>query len=149
MREFSQYFKVQELVSPAIYKKWGETARWFVRAELMELLDFIRERHGPAIINDWAWGGAYTQSGFREPNTKVGGGLSQHRFGAAADLKFTQKSVQEVYQDILDNKELYYSKGLRCIENIKFTTSGNKYGGWLHIDLRDTGLIDDLLIVNP
>lgn len=144
MEKFSKHFQVSELVPEGIHKQWGEKARWFIRPELMKLLDFIREDVGCSItINNWQWGGGHQYSGFRPPQCSIGGKLSQHRFGAGADLKFKGKTVQEVYAYILKNEARFLAAGLRCLEDIRDTPS------WLHVDIRDTGNPNKILIVRP
>ena len=39
----SNYFKIQELVCPDVYKKYGERAWMFLDKEMIESLDKIRE----------------------------------------------------------------------------------------------------------
>lgn len=135
-------FSLSEFVSPAIYKKWGVASLWFLDKRLFPLAQFIRDRHGSTTINGTLNGHTYTQSGFREPGSKTGAKLSQHRFGRALDLKFSDATIQEVYDDIVNNFDLYKKFGLTTVENINFTKT------WLHIDLRNTNQ-EELKIVNP
>lgn len=135
-------FYLQEFVSKSMYSKWGNKCIWFVDPRLFLLAQFYRDRFGGVTINNWLWGGKYNYSGFREPACKVGAKLSQHRFCKADDKKFDEVTVQEVYEDVIKNYDLYKKFGLTTIENIKATPT------WLHGDLRNT-MQDELLIVNP
>ena len=94
---------------------------------LFLLVQFIRERHGATTINGELNGHTYKQSGFRAPTSKTGAKMSQHRFGRAADLKFSNTTVQEVYKDILSNFDLYSKYGLDriylgCHLNVVYTS---------------------------
>lgn len=131
-------FHIKEFVPKEIYDKWGDKSAWFMDMRLIKLVQALRDEFGPITIN----GGNYNLSGFRPPSSTVGGKLSQHRFGRAADLKFKDVTVQDVYAAILKNEEHWMKKGLTTLENIQATPT------WLHIDIRHTGL-KNILIVNP
>ena len=61
-----QYFTIKELVSPIVYKQWGEKAWMFFDPYLLEDLDYGRSTYkSPIIINNWATGGALKQCGLR------------------------------------------------------------------------------------
>lgn len=63
----SKYFKLEEFVSPEVFKKYGEKSWMFIDSKLIETMDFIREKLNlPIYINDWNWGGKNTQKGLRE-----------------------------------------------------------------------------------
>lgn len=134
----SKNFHIKEFVPKEIYNKWGANSIWFVDERLIRLVQFLRDEFGPITIN----GGSYNLSGFRPPDSKIGGKLSQHRFGRAVDLKFKDHTVQDVYKAILKNESHWMNKGLTTMENIAATPS------WLHIDIRNTGM-DKIKIVNP
>lgn len=130
-------FWLEEFVSKAIYKKWGDASIWFIDPRLPLLFQFIRDRHGSVTVNNWKWGGDRNYSGFREPTCKVGAKLSQHRFGRAGDGLVN--NLDEVWEDIEKNFDLYKKYGLTTIE---------KNVTWLHGDMRWTGS-DELKIVYP
>ena len=136
--QVSKNFHIKEFVPVEIFQRWGSRSIWFVDPKLIELVQVIRDKFGPTTIN----GGSYNMSGFRPMTTSVGGKLSQHRFGRAADLKFEDYSPQEVYRAILEDEAYWMGKGLTTLENISATPT------WLHVDIRPTGL-NNILIVNP
>ena len=146
----SKYFSIQELVPPAIYEQFGERSWQFIDPRAGAVLDAIRELVGTSVtINTWNSDGDNVvdphekfESGFRMPETKTGGKLSQHKFGRGFDLraKFILKNGVLVplanYEDFRNliryNFEYLNSLGLTTIEKDTPT--------WLHIDLRYTGL---------
>ena len=144
MIKVSENFSCVEFVPPEI-DAGPYPNTWFIDPDLVVLCQLFRDTFGSVTINNWYWGGQYKYSGFRPPTTSVGGKLSQHRFGRAGDLKFKDKTVQEVYREILASEYYWYTKGLRVLENVEKTPT------WLHIDIRDTGseYLNKIKIVNP
>ena len=119
-----QYFKIQELVPPELFKKYGEKCWLLFDERLLMTADAIRTFVGsPCVINN---GSTYTQSGYGTDD--IGAKLSQHKNGRALDLKFsTIKGVDgynKLRKRIIDNRSLFpYLRGLE--DNIN----------WLHIDV--------------
>lgn len=137
------YFKTQEFVSKAIYQQYGERALWFVDPRVRNLANFVRKYFGKAVtINNWLWGGKLDQSGYREPESIVGGKMSQHRFGRAIDIKVAGMTPQQVYSTILANQKVFMEAGLTCMEDITDTPT------WNHLDIRWTGQ-QTIKIVKP
>ncbi len=137
------FFKTQEFVPKKIYEQFGESSNWFVDPRLRKLANFVRTFFGKSVtINNWAWGGQFDQSGFREPASTTGAPLSQHRFGRAMDIKIAGMTPREVYNAILANEKVFMDAGLTCMENIDATPT------WTHLDMRQTGS-NRILIVNP
>lgn len=128
-----KYFKITELVSKAVYNKFGETAWMFFDEDYLIDLDTIREYHGsPIIINNWANGGTFSQCGLRcnlDPLVKNKKTVycSAHIFGKAFDLHANNNvKLFEDLQFLITNKRL---KKFRRLESPKTT----KYG-WVHVD---------------
>jgi hypothetical protein len=129
----SENFYIDEFVSREFYNKWGSRSIHWIRPELINILQFIRNRYGvPMIINNWATGGNFEQSGLRYPTAAIGAGDSLHKFGCAADPKFKDQEPEfynEVRNDIIINWESIFKKlGLTTIEENTKT--------WLHLDVR-------------
>lgn len=124
-----EYFKLEELVSPEIYKLRGVKAWELFDPNALKMIDEIREFFGvPVTINNWSFGGQYKYSGFREDEYyKVKGSLSQHRFGRAFDMKFKGISSEKVREIILEYRE----KG-----KFKLIGAMEKNVSWLHVDTR-------------
>lgn len=140
----SKYFQVQELVPSTIYNIWGERSLQFIDERLIILLDFTREFFNkPLIINNWHLKGSYNESCFRMPDTAVGGKLSQHKFGRAADIKIPGLTSRQIYDEILNHEKIFMAAGLTTMENIDATPT------WVHIDIRYQGEAEKIIIVNP
>ena len=135
----SKYFKIEELVSRKVYKKYGERSWQFIDPTLIKVIDLIREHfNAPVTINNWLWGGNLEQRGLRtncdeivkektEANTLY---VSQHCLGRAVDFNVKGLSSREVYEEILKNKEKFCL--ISRIENIKNTPN------WCHVDVANT-----------
>lgn len=135
----SKYFKIQELVSENVYKKYGEKSWEFIDTKLIKVLDLLREHFNrPITVNDWMWGGTLEQRGLRTnldelvKNKTEKGTLyiSQHVLGKAVDFNVKGLSSEEVYKEILKNKNKFYL--ISRIENIDSTPT------WVHIDCANT-----------
>jgi hypothetical protein len=141
-------FFLDELVPPELYLQFGANARWFIRKEVIYLLQHLRSRHGAIVVNDWSLHGErsaeeflslpkqeqkafFTESGFRLFNTGTGASFSMHKFGAAADAKFLQAKVEDVRDEIKLHYPDYRKIGMTAIEGNTKT--------WLHFDIRNTG----------
>jgi len=83
-------------VDPQVYKTYGQTAWKFLNPNALEALDIMREVFGPLYINDWKWGGDFTESGLRSPTSHVGSVMSAHRRGCAFDVKSKKYSADEI-----------------------------------------------------
>lgn len=129
----SKYFKIQELVSKAVYEKYGEKSWEFIDERLIKTLDLLREHFNkPITVNNWLFGGNLHQRGLRANKDEIVKNksdyyISQHCLGKAADLNVKGMTAQEVYEDILKNKGKFSL--IARIENIKNTPT------WVHIDV--------------
>lgn len=135
----SKYFKIQELVSKKVYNRYGENAWMFIDTKLIKVLDTLREHFNrPITINNWMWGGTLEQRGLRtnldelvKKKTEKGTlYISQHILGKAADLNVKGLTAEQVYEEILKNKDKFYL--ISRIENIDSTPT------WVHIDCANT-----------
>lgn len=135
----SKYFSIHELVPENMFNYLGaERCMWLIDVRLWPLLDAFREYFKvPIIVNNWHTGGKFNESGWRGSDSKTGASLSQHRYGRAADLKFTGLTdYDEIREEVKKNFALF--EGLTTIEADTPT--------WLHVDIRNTGS-NELLIV--
>ena len=139
----SKYFKIQELVSEAVYKKYGEKSWEFIDYRLIKVLDLLREHFNkPITVNNWIFGGNLHQRGLRANKDEIVKSksdyyISQHCLGKAVDLNVKGMTAQEVYEEILKNKSKFPL--ISRIENIKNTPT------WVHIDVANT---DEFKIFN-
>ena len=135
-----KYFKLYELVSPQVYKKYGETAWQFFDPRLLITIDWIREKLDKSItVNDWKWGGDFDERGLRcnmDPMMvqKTDSEIiycSPHPFGQGVDFDVEGMISNEVWNWLEDNKEdLPYAIRIEVGENIT----------WVHLDVRNTGV---------
>lgn len=129
----SKNFYLDEFVSMELYYKYGEKCRWFIDPRIILIAQEIRDIFGkPCIINNWWHGGSYNESGHRLPWTSTGASLSQHKRGAAIDIKIVGMRDYDKIRDVIRRNFTRLSElGLSTIER------GTK--SWLHCDIRDTG----------
>lgn len=135
-----KYFKLQELVSPVVFNKYGEFAWSFFDEKILKDLDKIRETFGKAItINSWLYGGNTTQCGLRcnldklvKDKTTVY--CSAHTMGKAFDLHCSDnvKLFDLIYKMIISGE-------LSAIKRLESQQS--THNGWVHVDSFQTDKI--------
>ena len=123
-----QYFAIHELVPPQVFKDRGEAGWDLLDDRLLMTLDWLRERYGPMIVNNWHLGEEREWSGLRTPDSPYYRRDSQHTFGRAADCLLTRTTAEKVREDILANPN---DPEFRLITSIEEDTS------WLHFDTRN------------
>ena len=135
-----KYFKAYELVSKAVYNRFGDTSIKFMDKELLMTLDVIREYFGkPVNVNNWKTGGGLSQRGFRENisqivKDKTAKGtlyLSAHTLGKGVDFHINGLSPREIVDGILSNRKKF--PFITRIEDPRDTPT------WVHIDVMHTG----------
>lgn len=134
----SEYFELYELVSPEVYKKYGERAWVFIDPRLIDNLDWLRKELGvPITVNSWFWEGAFEQRGLRENTSSIVKGktakgviyLSGHVLGMAADFDVEGMEAMDVRLWIIKNKR-------RLPHPIRLEDGVN----WVHMDVFDYGV---------
>jgi len=141
--KISPNFHDHEFVPPQIYKQFGDNSKWFIRPEIVKLAEFYRKYFGkPVTVNNYIFGGGFSERGYRVPDSKVGSKYSQHKLGAAFDCNIKGVDSDEVRDTILKNQKLFIEAGLTTIEHKDYSPT------WLHSDIRPTGF-DYILIVKP
>jgi len=128
MTNHVEYFQLEELVDPQTFEKFGDDAWWFLDPNAVAMLVALREAFGALTINDWLWGGHFTESGFRHPQSTTGATLSQHKFGRGFDVKSKHFTPVQMQAFILANRERFPL--ITTMENAKHTET------WLHFDTR-------------
>lgn len=136
-----RHFKIEELVPPELLKLYGEEGCWRLLDErICRSADQFGDQFGPIVVNNWAAGGTYRESGLRDFRTATGAENSQHKFGRALDLKsklYTPKQMADYLLSHLDRFPF-----VTTIEDLASTPT------WLHIDCRNHGQ-SGILIVKP
>lgn len=137
LTEIKRYFSIHELVGKRTYKKHGERAWKFFDDDLLLTLLIIRKHiNKPITINNWFWGGKFSQRGLRTivmqlvKNFFLKGKLylSAHLFGKAVDFDVEGMTANEVRQWIIDNQHLLPVK-VRLERKLR-----GKYINWVHLD---------------
>ncbi len=154
----SNDFFLDEFIPPEMYARFGNQSLLWIRPEIITIVQVLRNIFGITIINNWSAKGSissdeflrlplnvqkgyFTESGLRLPKTGTGADYSMHKFGCAADLKFTSVTPDEVRKYIRGNyKERFQQLGLTRMED--------STQSWLHVDIGNT-VCRDLIIIKP
>lgn len=89
-----KYFKEHEYIYPELYEKHKKDGTIWKLPQAMDkdvliTNDNIREFVNTSVtINNYAWGGVFSESGLRHADSETGSDLSTHKYGKASDLKF-------------------------------------------------------------
>lgn len=133
-----KYFKIQELVSKRVYRRYGDDAIKFICPMLLETISAVRENIGkPITINNWHLGGRFHQRGLRENTSSIVKSntnrdrlyLSAHVMGKAIDFDVQGMTANEVRKWLVDNQSILPYK-IRLENKLK----GN-YISWVHLDI--------------
>lgn len=137
MKMICDNISVKEVVCPHVYAKWGDNAIRFIRPELRETINVIRNKilKCPITINNQV----YSQRGLRcnicqlvADKTKIGKVyMSAHNLGAAIDFSCSKYTVQQIHDLIKKNVNLLPYK-IRLESPIDAST-------WVHVDVITEG----------
>lgn len=134
-----KYFKVWELVPKDLYNKEGEGAIRVFSPEILEVLEWLREKIGrPITVNTWATGGSFQYRGFRPKDCNVGALNSAHKKGLAIDFDVKGMTAQEVRDWIHNHKQELPHK-------IRLESGVN----WVHLDTSTNGQIQQIKYFLP
>jgi hypothetical protein len=136
--KIKEYFDIREFVNKTTYLKHGENAWMFIDPKLLHTILVIREALGrPMTINNWSYGGKFSQRGLR---TNIGQivmkmvakrrlYLSAHVMGKAVDFDVKGMSAIKVREWLVENKDL-----LPCKIRLENTMKGRPIS-WVHLDV--------------
>ena len=128
MDKISKHFVLEEFFEKdLVHSQVGDRLLSYLDPRILDICDFLRERYGPATVNNWHLGGELEQCGFRRPSSKVGASCSQHKFGRAADLHFAGITAHEIRTDMKLDQAPFMRAGITAIE---------EGVTWLHVDCR-------------
>lgn len=136
-------FKIHELVGHSTYQNTPEWKLWLSFDErLLRIIDILREEIGvPITINDWKWGGNFSESGLRVPGMEYYSPWSQHSFGRAFDLKFkglpAYKAREKIKKLMEEGKFKGITNTITCEETKTYRDNKQRPLTWCHIDLRN------------
>ena len=134
MKTIKEYFCIEELVDKAVFDKYGNSAWKFLDETILETLLVIREGLGkPISVNNWKYGGKFSQRGLRHNMSSLVKNkkriyLSAHIFGKAFDFGVTGMSAVDVRKWIVENEDLFPFK-IRLERNMN-----GKPISWVHVD---------------
>lgn len=135
-----KYFKAQEVVTPEVYKKYGDNSWKFVDKDIRLFLVAVREFYNkPVKVNNWHLGGNLFQRGLRPNNCQLVKDktlkgtlyLSSHCLGKGIDFEVVGVSSKQVAKDIMNSSEIFHM--ITRMENPEYTPS------WNHVDTIETG----------
>lgn len=136
-----KYFRLEELVCPHTFQKFGNTSWQFLDTEILHTLLVLRTEilTCPLIINDYVFGGRSSQRGLRcnicelskSKTIKNQLYLSAHCNGAGLDIVFNPKGMMTAQEA---RKQVKLQK-----DKLPYNVRIEKDVTWLHIDCYDTG----------
>lgn len=136
--ELKKYFIIQELVGKWTYRIHKERAWKFFSTEALHALLITRKNiNKPMTINNWWWGGKFSQRGlrtniqniFRQLTLSLKLYLSGHVLGEAFDFDVKGMNPNRVREWIVKNQHLYPMK-IRLERN-----KNGKRINWVHLDV--------------
>lgn len=130
--QLTKNFYLDEFVPPLILRAYGPRAIWFIDKSVVLGAQFIRDTFGrPMFGNTYFDGGELINRGYRMPDSKVGGRLSQHKRGGAFDFTIDDIPPQEVFE--------WFIKSYTFLsDDHGFTTIEAETPTWTHLDNRNT-----------
>jgi len=134
MKTIKDYFCIEELVDKTVFNKYGQSAWKFLDKEALQCLLIVREGLGkPMSVNNWKYGGKFSQRGLRHNmsnlvKNKTRLYLSAHIFGKGFDFDVAGMTAVEVRKWIVDNADLFPCK-IRLERNMK-----GEPISWVHLD---------------
>lgn len=125
----SNNFILQEFIDKETYQRWGNKSIWFIDPKLYIIAQALRVRYGSIKINTWNTGNDRNWSGLRTIKSPYYSSYSQHTFGRAIDMIFSNYNAQQIRDFIKEDEQYWFDLGVRGIEeNVS----------WIHLDVRNT-----------
>ncbi len=138
LQEIKKYFCIEEFVSKSVFDKYGETAWQFLSPRLLHTMIVIRKELKRSItINNWKWGGKFSQRGLRENTSSIVSKktksnktyLSAHCLGCAVDFDVKGMEAIDVRIWIAGNPDK-----LPCKIRLENEMKGKQIN-WVHLDV--------------
>jgi len=120
-------FTLEELLPEYEFNLYGEYGWLRFDERLLITIQQLRNRFGPAIINNWHNGGERKLSGYRPLKCNIGADKSYHKQGKAADMIFYDHAADYIRSYI--KSQQYEFPHITFIEDDV---------NWLHVDVRLT-----------
>lgn len=129
----------KEVLPPDIYNERGVRGLELMSEPILQFIDDYRGDIKVALtVNNWSWGGKFTQSGLRN-DSGTGAKYSQHRYGNAVDFRSIHKTGHELRKHFIENKDKYPQISFVEVGPIETTVDGEKVWvdmSWFHGDCR-------------
>ena len=106
-----------------------EQLRALMDRRILIAADYLRDRFGSCMINDWMFGGTRELCGYRPANCGVGAKNSQHMHGRAIDAHFRDITAYEIRAQMRLDPEQFLAAGITRVEDDV---------SWLHVDCAAT-----------
>lgn len=138
----NKYFTIEEFVDETTFNVHGERAWKFLDTNMLWFVLIVRENIGrPMTINNWKWGGKFSQRGLRtnicsivRKKTKaLNLYLSAHLLGKGVDFDVKGMKAEEV-REWIQEKEYLFPFKIRL--EWKFNKTGKPIT-WVHGDVFD------------
>ena len=138
LKKVRKYFAIHELVGKDTFMKYKQDAWKFIDFRLLWALLIIRTNlNKPITVNNWFWGGRFSQRGLRSNLQGIFRGcfkrlrlyLSGHVMGKAVDFDIEGMTASGVRDWIVSNEHLFPFK-IRLERNCK-----GKPVSWVHLDV--------------
>lgn len=119
-------YRIEELVDPQIHALLGDECWKLFQTDALRGLEWMWLRYGSCTVNNWLWGGDFTESGYRTVSSDYYSPTSMHSVGRAFDQKFKYVTAEEVRED------------LAKIKYVPFFTRIEDKVNWIHMDTKET-----------
>ena len=136
--KIEDFFCIEELVSETVFNRYGLDSWQFIDADLLKCLLIIRVGLSSSItINNWKWGGKFSQRGLRENTSRIVSlktlndklYLSAHTMGKALDFDVKGYTAPEVREWIVANADKF-----PCKIRLENELNGKQIS-WVHLDV--------------
>lgn len=141
---FLKYFFVEEIVSPDLFNRFKHKGDYFFLSRfdirLLKTMLVIRETlNKPITVNNWKWGGNFSQRGFRDTSTamvqrkssKDIPWFSAHVVAMGLDFDVEGMTANEV-RDWLEESQSILPYKIRLENKLN-----GEYISWVHLDVCD------------
>lgn len=139
IRELKAYFRIEELVSKQVFDTYKDDAWALFQTDTLHCLLIMRKGiNKPFSVNNWLWGGEYSQRGFRENlseivlNKTLKNKLytSGHVLGCAIDFVVSGMDAEDVRNWIVEHADLF-----PCKVRLEHKLNGSPIT-WVHFDTK-------------
>ncbi len=134
-----------EVLPPDVYQARGVKGLQLMDIRLLYFIDDYRGSFGkPIVVNSYAWGGGFSQSGLRDVGhygryDAMARSFSTHKYGKAVDFRSKHATGHELRKHFIENKEKFPQISFVEVGPVKKKVDGETVWvdmSWLHGDTR-------------